>query len=608
MRRQTFTLAASVLAAVLFIGANLAVSRALPGVRLDLTEDRLYTLSDAARHMLSRLVEPVELEFVYSRGAGGAYPGVQAHAARVRELLAEIREVSEGKVILTETNPRPFSADEDRVALAGLQPAQQGGDPLFLGLLGRNSVDDLIVIPFLSPSRDAFLEYDLVRLIAQLDDPVPPVIALVSGLPGFRGDGSNTGDAMLLREIARNFQIRPVAPDFEELPPDADILMLVAPLVLDEARQRAIVEFIRHRGRAFVALDSASVVAARLGANSTALGIGLITELIGVRLGAGVVADPVLALPVEVPSVGGRTSIVGQPAFVAIPPALMGRDDPVTGDLARSINLGAPGELQIEQIGMQVQPLLESSSEAMMVPAELAVRGAGPRTISDAMQPPKGPRVLAARLAGPVRPPSTIAMAAERARPNIEDIDAPRPTNANIIVVADSDFLADGFHIDPSTGEPVADNAAFVLNALDNLAGGSALGELRSRAPATRPMARIVEMRRAVEAEMFDEQRILEERLSALETSLLEREERQAESFASERTLDSVRDPEIVRLREEVLSARTELREIERRHRAHIESVEATVVAINVWFMPALVALAGFGVYLSRHRSRAPKQ
>ena len=154
----------------------------------------------------------------------------------------------------------------------------------------------------------------------------------------------------------------------------------------------------------------------------------------------------------------------------------------------------------------------------------------------------------------------------------------------------------------------MADNAAFVLNALDNLAGGSALGALRSRAPATRPMTRIIEMRRVAEAELFDEQRALEQRLSALESSLVEREERQVESFARERTLDSVRDPEIVRLREEVLSARSELRDIERRYRAQIESVEGSVVAINVWLMPALVALAGLGVYLSRHRRRASKQ
>ena len=124
----------------------------------------------------------------------------------MREIAAKRRRPGQ----IRETDPVPFSDDEDRITTAGLSPAPlEGGDPIYFGVIGRNSVDDIIAIPFLSPERDALLEYDLVRLIAQLDDPAPPKVAVISSLSAFQGDGTGEGDAFLLREMRRAFEVAP---------------------------------------------------------------------------------------------------------------------------------------------------------------------------------------------------------------------------------------------------------------------------------------------------------------------------------------------------------------------------------------------------------------
>ncbi len=607
MTRRMHAAIASVLIVLLFAATNVIISRWLSGARVDLTGAKLYTLSESADRVVSRLVEPVELEFVYSRAAAADLPGLQTHAGRVRELLREIEMRAGGKVILNETNPAPFSDEEDRVALAGLAPVDDGGDPVFLGIIGRNTVDDLIVIPFLSPSRDVFLEYDLIRLIAQLDDPSPPVVALLSNLPGFQGDGTSPQAAFILQEMARLFRVRPLPPDFEEIPPDTDMLMLVNPPPLDEARQYMIDQFLLAKGRALIALDPASRVAAATGARYTSSSLGLLAETIGVQLAGGAVADPVLALPVEVDAGGGRASVVGQPLFIAVPRALMAPDDPVTGDLTRPINFGAAGELVFsDSMEREVERLVESSAEAMSFPADEAARGPSPRAVYEGMQPPAKMRVLAARVTGslstafPDGPPAGFH-AAEDAEPRFA-----RPqTNASIVLIGDSDFLADGFHIDPTTRDPVADNAAFVLNILDNIAGGNALSELRSRAPALRPMTRIDEMRRAAETRMFEEQRELEQQLAQFEQRLEELESAGSSALPAGRSADIGDDPEVLLQREQILTARSQLREIERRYRADVDAVEETLVILNVWGMPLLAALAGVGVFVWRSRRRA---
>src|SRR5271155_5225306 len=172
---------------VLFLGIIMLSNLGLRGLRIDLTQNRLYTLSPGTKQVLGELKEPINLYFYFSRDAAAKQsPLLMPYATRVREFLEEIAARSGGKIRLRVIDPQPFSEDEDRAAEAGLQSLQAGGEPLYLGLAGTNSTDGRAEIPSFQPDREEFLEYDVAKLVHELATPKKPVIGLMStiGLQG----------------------------------------------------------------------------------------------------------------------------------------------------------------------------------------------------------------------------------------------------------------------------------------------------------------------------------------------------------------------------------------------------------------------------------------
>ena len=615
MKRSHYVILVSLAAVLIFAGLNLASWRWLGGARADFTANGLYTLSTSAKRVVQRLIEPVEIELVYSRVLGADFPAIRAHADRVRQLMAEIAAQSEGKVKLREVEPEAFSEEEDRVAAAGLSPAPtNGGEPLYFGIIGRNTSADNITIPFLAPERDALLEYELVRLISQLDDPAPPKVAVLSSLLAYQLHPTEQGSAFMLREGARAYEIVIVEEGFRALPDDTDVLLMVHPPAMDEWQSYVIDQFLLNKGAALIAIDpvSRAAIVQQDGA-PVASSLGRIARMLGLTEQREAVADSTIALPVNVDIGGGRTMQVGQPLFPGPPPALMSRDDVITADLSRPINFGAPGRLIVQPpAGVTFKPLVSTSIEAALLPAEMAASDPGPRQVLEAYQPSGAQQALAGRLAGPLR--STFAgppVVADEDDPVLAELRrqemarqppfvADSQRDAQIILVADSDMFDDSFFVHPQSGQPLADNAAFVLNALDNLGGDPALTELRSRAPAARPMARVDELREAAKTRLFAEQERLEALLKAAEARIGELEARRAGGAASA----PEELAEINEYRVQAAEIRGQLRGVEREFRRDIDALESQLVFLNVWMPPILVGLAGIGVFFWRGRRR----
>ena len=616
MRRSHYAILASLLAAVIFVGLNLAAWKWLAPARADFTANGLYTMSSSAKRVVQRLVEPVQLELVYSRGVGAEFPAIRAHADRVRQLMNEIAAQSSGKVKVRETEPEPFSDEEDRVVAAGLTPAPtNGADPIYFGVIGHNTVDDNITIPFLVPERDALLEYELVRLISQLDDPAPPKVAVISSLLAYQADPSEPGAAFILREARRAFDIEIVTPDFRALPEGTDVLMMVHPGPLDEWQQYVVDQFMMHTGRALVALDPVSRVSmVQPGQQAIpASSLGRLGETLGVSIGPDTVADRTLALPVNVDAGGGRRTVIGQPLFPAVPPALMSKTDVITADLSRPINFGAPGHLIAKpSAGSTFTPLVETTDQAALLPAVVAMSDPTPRVVLEAYKPSNAPQILAGRLSGELRssfslpppaPPQPDPVLAELERQEMAKVPpyVSRSTDpAEIIFVADADVFDDGFYVNPQNNTPISDNAAFILNALDNLGGDEALTALRSRAPAARPMDRVDELRAAARDRLYAEQQRLEKLLADAEGRLNLLEGRRT----SGATLTAEELAEIDSYRQQAADIRKQLRGVEREFRRDIDALAGQLQFINVWLPPIFVGVIGIGIFVWRSRRR----
>ncbi|MBK8840029.1 MAG: Gldg family protein [Hyphomonadaceae bacterium] len=616
MRRSHYAILASLLVAIVFVGLNLASWKWLAPARADFTANGLYTMSSSAKRVVQRLVEPVELELVYSRGVGAEFPAIRAHADRVRQLMNEIAAQSGGKVKARETEPEPFSDEEDRVVAAGLTPAPTNGpDPIYFGVIGHNTVDDNIAIPFLAPERDALLEYELVRLISQLDDPAPPKVAVISSLLAYQRDPSEPGAAFVLREARRAFDIEIVPPDFRALPAGTDVLMMIHPGPLDEWQQYVLDQFMVHKGRALIALDPVSRVSMTQPGQQAipASSLGRLGDMLGVSIGPDTVADRALALPVNVDAGGGRKAIVGQPLFPAAPPALMSKTDVVTADLSRPINFGAPGHLIAKPpAGATFTTLVETTAQAALIASSIAMSDPTPRAVLEAYASSETPQILAGRLSGELRssftlppsaPPQPDPVLAELERQEMAKVPpfVSRSTDpAEIIFVADADAFDDGFYVNPQNNTAISDNAAFILNSLDNLGGDEALTALRSRAPAARPMDRVDELRAAARDRLYEEQQRLEKLLADAEGRLNLLEGRRT----SGATLTAEEQAEIASYREQAADIRKQLRGVEREFRRDIDALAGQLQFVNVWLPPIFVGFIGVGVFVWRSRRR----
>src|ERR1700678_3012314 len=223
----------------------------LRGMRLDLTQNRLYTLSPGTKEVLAELKEPINLYFYFSREAAAKEaPLIMPYATRVREFLEEIAARSGGKVHLHVIDPQPFSEDEDRASEFGLQAMQtgNGGESLYFGLAGTNSTDGRSSIPAFGADREEFLEYDVAKLIQELAVPKKPVIGLISSLPMQGQFDPMTGQMgepwPILSQIQQLFTVRPLAANVDHVDKDVDVLMIVHPKQLPPKTLYAIDQFV----------------------------------------------------------------------------------------------------------------------------------------------------------------------------------------------------------------------------------------------------------------------------------------------------------------------------------------------------------------------------
>src|SRR5215510_659603 len=150
MNKPTLGAGSLALIALLFIGITLLANTLLRGAQVDLTSDRLYTLSDGTKNILKGLKEPVNLYLFFSDRAATPIPDIKNYGTRVRELLESMVARSNGELTLKVIDPQPFSEEEDRATELGIQGVQlnAGGEKLFLGLAATNSTDGKESIPF----------------------------------------------------------------------------------------------------------------------------------------------------------------------------------------------------------------------------------------------------------------------------------------------------------------------------------------------------------------------------------------------------------------------------------------------------------------------------
>jgi ABC-type uncharacterized transport system involved in gliding motility auxiliary subunit len=626
MNKRYLTLGGLGIAAALLISINVLSNTSLRSTRFDLTEDKLYTLSQGAKNILGSLKENVTLRLYYSHKVGSDIASIAKYAQRVEELLREMESHSKGKLSLQVIDPEPFSDTEDRAVQFGLKGAQVGAgeDLLYFGLAGTNTTDEKEVIPFFQPEKENFLEYDVTKLIYTLSNPTKKVLGMMSTLP-IEGQASNpfmrgpgAEPWLIVEQLRQMYDVKTVQPNAKEIPSDVSVLMLVHPKALSQETLFALDQYVLGGGHVLVFADPfceadeppqdpnnpMAGMTAQRGSD-----LGALFTAWGVQLEAGrVAADLEHSVRVSFNDAGRDDS--GQYVVWLSLDAKSLASDAVVTDQIKSMFVASAGSLTaVKDATTKMAPLVSTGSKASTIPVSSVQFMSNPKTLLNDFQAGDKALTLAAHITGHVKTafPGGRPKPAEGAEPPA----APEPekpvlteskSDISVIVASDCDMLQDRFSFSVQNffgkklASPANGNMAFVANAIDFLEGSTDLVSLRSRGSSRRPFEVVEGLKRDAEKRFRAQEQELQSKYDQANQKVEELlSKRQG---ASNDLLSADVQKEVDTLREDQVHTRKELREVKRSLNKDIEDLGTRVKMINIALIPAL--LVAFALGLSR--------
>ena len=624
---------------------------AFPSVRIDLTEDELFSLADGTRNIVSGLEEPIELIFFYSESATEDQPQIRSYGTRVQELLREIVIASNGNLSLRIVDPEPFSEEEDLATQYGVQPVPvtQGGPGIYFGLVAAQLDNDPALqvsetMPLIRPDQEQFLEYEFMKLVTRVANPDLQVIGLLTTLDIDGGFDPMTGQAtqqwMITDFIRQLYELRRIETEAESIDDDVDILMIVHPEGLSEQTLYAIDQHVMRGGKTLVFLDPTADSMVSRSARGSMIPAGMRSDLPGLLEAWGVdyspdkvLTDNTLALRVQM---GQGSRPVAHIGMIGANRTALAEDDIITRRL-ENLNLSSAGALAPrEGATTRFEPLIQSSSDAMLMDASLLEDVLDPSVLFDEFVSANERYTIAARISGVIatvfpdgRPVSASAEAeatedeavADDAGSEIEsseeestEIDplqghlAQTDGETNILVFADTDVLTDRLWVQVAQflgqriPQPYANNGDFVINALDNLSGGADLVSIRSRGRYSRPFERVVKMQREADDRLRTEEAALLERLAATEEQLAALNTGENGQPLGQLTPEI--QAEIDRFNAELLDTRRSLRDVQFQLTADIEELGSNLKWFNTAAIPMLLTVLALFISLTRAQRR----
>jgi ABC-type uncharacterized transport system involved in gliding motility auxiliary subunit len=608
---------AAVLAAAIIILANATFT----SLRLDLTENKLFTLSEGTLNIIKGLGEPVTLDYYVSKKLMTDVPQLQSYANRVHDLLDEYVAESDGNIRLNVIEPEPFSEEEDRAVAEGMQgaPINASGDQAYFGLVGTNSIDDQETIPFFQINREEKLEYDLTKLIYNLANPEKRTIGVISQLPVFGNFVPGmTQEWAMSSVVSEFFDIRTIDSALE-ITPDLDLLLIVHPKYLSEVTLFAIDQYLMAGGKAMIFVDpfaEGDVIPPNpqdpYAMETKSSSMNELFSAWGIEvLNGQVAADLQSAMRVQLRTNRGFEETNYLP-WLKLDEDNLNQNDFVTGELSL-INMGSGGIIEAKDgATVTVTPLFQTSTESMKMPAALLEFQRDPGEMLSEFESENTVFTLAARLEGAVNSAFPDGMPAiDENNPFDEEYVTPESPltegQLNVILVADTDILNDEFWISRQNffgvqiPQPIADNGNFVVNSLEHMSGSSDLISLRNRGEYQRPFDVVDNIKRDAEAQFRQQEQMLEAKLEETEQKIAEL---QQERSGNDLLLSPEQEQAIENFRIEQLNTRKELRAVQYELQRNVERLGATLKFINIGLVPLLIAIMAVTIGLIRTRRK----
>jgi ABC-type uncharacterized transport system involved in gliding motility auxiliary subunit len=591
---------------------------ALRAPRVDLTDGKIYTLSEGTKKVLRGLESPIRLRLYVSQGE--AVPvQLRSFARRVEDLANEFKAVAGSNLVVETYDPKPDSEDEERAQDDGVEAQQLfTGEQFYLGIV-VSQLDRRQVLPVVSMQRERLLEYDLARAIARVGSTERPVLGLMSALPvlGEKFNPMTRQSAepwVLAGELKRDYDVRQVSLLADSIDPAIQTLLVIHPRDLPEATEYALDQFVLRGGKLIVFADPYAFFDQQpspmpgVGGGGTSSSLPRLFKAWGVEMNPGkVIADVVYAS-----GAGQRYT----PTVLTLNRSALNRDEVATSQV-ETLLYAFGGAFDVKPVeGIKATELLKSSPNSMLVDNVVATLSGDAAT--KGFQPDNKSRALALRLTGKFKtafPEGRPKPEPKKDAKTDDKTDAGRKESAgenSVVLVADVDMLADGAAVDtqevfgrkvvvPSNG-----NLAFAQGLVEQSAAGDALGSLRSRADAFRPLTVVREMQGRAQEQYFGRLKGLEDELQKTTEKLQALQKARGGAAKGALIMTPEQQAEIENFRKHVTETRRELKELRKNLRQDAESLVFWTKLANIALMPLLVILAGLLVFAFKRKQHDP--
>ena len=597
-------------------------------VRVDMTQEKAYTLSNGTKAVLKKIDTPIKVRFYCTQSETATPESVylKSYARKVEDLLQEYKQIAGKNLIIEKYDPQPDSDAEDSARLDGLEPQQINlYDRYYLGL-AVSLADERVAIPFLAPNREKLLEYDLTRAIARVFTPEKPTIGVMSALPVFGEPGNPMMMQMgqqgaapwtLIEQLKQDFTVKRVEMTADKIDDDVKVLVVIHPKEISDKAQYAIDQFVLRGGKLIAFLDPQSASASRGqnpmmgGGGGASSSLDKLLKAWGVQFDTSkVVAD--LNFKMQLRNRNGQP--IDAPAWLGLTAEGISRDDIATSQID---NIWLPmcgAFVGTPNAGLKETVLLNSTKEAQLVDGFMAHMDGG--SLRDGIKPAGVNYKLAIRLDGKFKTAfpdgapkdasdtNSVAKAGDSLKESKVD--------TSVVLFGDSDFIADEFSlrkIDSPFGQMVSQlnaNLNLAQNVVEQMAGDSNLIGVRSRAALARPFTLVKKMEAEAEsrgqAKVLELQKSLEEtqqRLSQLQQQRQDKDQRFILSAEQKAELDNFRKKQA--------EVSKELKQAQKDLRKEVVSLETRLKWLNILAMPFGVTLAGVGIAVIKREKTSAK-
>lgn len=618
---KTISYSGLLILAILFVLVNMISGNLFKSSRVDLTEDKLYTLSSGTLNILKDIQEPVTLHYFFSDQASQEIPQLRTYANRVRELLQEYAQLSNGKITLHVIDPISYSEEEDQAAEFGLQgvPTGPGGNTIYFGLAGSNSVGESKLIPFFQPNKEQFLEYDVTKLIYTLINTKKPVVGLMSKVPMFSSFDIETQKIRdpwaITTQLQQLFEVKNIDFTETEFDEDLELLMLVHPKDLSKKTLYAIDQYVMNGGNLIVYVDpyaEADVPPVNPNSPIEASGVRssnlkLLFDAWGIDYSpAAVVGDRKYALTVDV----GNGQQERHYAILGLDKEAFQEDDVTTSSLDL-ITVAMAGSVKPKEgADVTFEPLIHSSNEAVHFESSKFRFLPKVSSLSENYTPTNEEYVIAGRFQ--MQPNSAFPEGVPEGAADSQGHMTKAANTVNVIVVTDVDMLTDRMwvNVQDFLGQKITDawasNGDFAVNAVDNLLGSSDLISVRGRATATKPFTRVEQLRREADDQFRTQEQILQNKLRGAEQKIAQLQSQRDDQSST--ILSPEQSAEIQRFQGEKLQVRKDLRKVRHELDKNIQSLGSWLKAINIGLMPIILTILALVLSAVRIKKRVQQR